>query len=509
MFELAVGGLAISTGDYKVVRWCLNAITRLGQYDSSIRSIELTLAQYQDVPEIIAAAVSALARICRGQIPDLGDLRQVTPETRLLAALQTVPPSALNFSGLTIDIDHAEAEILKLALIVIGLNKDIKNFLHPKYENGEIVRALGQHDDYIVRQYSVWAVMENTQLTLEHLGVPLSDIDNQPSNVQAKLLQLGAAALEDANERQSLIIQGSNIRSVDAREGLSKGLVEVFYDGLPEVTLEWFDVEESRRVRLPLAEHFSRFSTQTPSYEEKALELMEEHPDYRERVLLGAEGTPLYGKIRQRQLDIPDLFTGLEGDERAQLMERIRMQAATNVLILNATPDDQDRIRVDREVALLEERMESMRDPARPLNVIAKFAVRPDQIQRELLNNRPKILHFSGHGARGELAFESHQGITIPLRGDVLASIVAAYGELDCVVLHACFTEEVARACAQHVDVVIGSTRNINDQTAPAFTYAFYQGLSHGRSYRNAFEMGKSEVAIIDSKEAEVYHIID
>ena len=185
------------------------------------------------------------------------------------------------------------------------------------------------------------------------------------------------------------------------------------------------------------------------------------------------------------------------------------MRAETNVLVLCATPEDQIWIRPDKEGAVLEEGLAMVKSPARPLKVVQKYAVRPDQVQLELLNNRPHILHFSGHGCRGHLAFETREGVTARLSSDVMGSIVEAYGKLECIVLHACFTEEVAKACARHVDTVIGSTGEINDETAPAFTFAFYQAVAHGRPYANAFRMGLNEVATIDPNLTRFYKIIE
>ena len=126
-------------------------------------------------------------------------------------------------------------------------------------------------------------------------------------------------------------------------------------------------------------------------------------------------------------------------------------------------------------------------------------------IQRELLNNRPKILHFSGHGGPGVLVFEKDDGTSEMLRAENLAEILRIYGQLDCLVLHACFSEEVAQACAKHVAIVVGSTDAIDDTTAPKFTYAFYQGLANGRDYVNSFEMGKAEVALANPDQAKLY----
>ena len=472
-------------------------------------SVEFALAKHQENPEIVGAALSALAALYRGQIPELDGLKNVAPETRVLAAMQTLPPAMLQFDGLKINIDQADTEILKLALIVVGLNKDIQNLLHPRHENGDIIRALGQHDDRIVRQYSVWAVIENNLLTLDHLGILFSDIEKEPTNVQSKMLHLGASTIPDLSERQSLIIQGSNFASVDAREGLAKGLAKTYYDGLQDVTLRWYETEDSHRVQLVLAEHFARYSEESPSYLKKALELAEENKEFRERVLLGAEGLPLYGQIVSLENSTSlSLFGPREDLGLNNMIEAVRMQNIFRVLVLNATPDDQVRIRTDKEAALLVEQLEMTKHPRRPLTIIQRSAVRLDQIQKELLNHEPKILQFSGHGGNGMLVFENRDGETTTLNGDVLRDIIAAYGGLECLFLHACFTEEVAKTCSGHVEVIIATADSIDDEIAPKFTYAFYQALANGRSYDNAFAMGRAEVATISRNEAEKYLLI-
>ena len=63
--------------------------------------------------------------------------------------------------------------------------------------------------------------------------------------------------------------------------------------------------------------------------------------------------------------------------------------------------------------------------------------------------------------------------------GDLLARVVTAHGELECLVLHTCRSDEIARACAAHVPHVVGSTDAIDDKTAPRFTDVFHQALTH------------------------------
>lgn len=505
--EQQIVGLSSMTDDRKVIRWCMNSLARLGTKES-IASVEHTLKKFDGDPEIIAASVSALSHLRLGEIGSSAALSHISPEVKTLAAMQTVPPERLKATGLQLNLSNADPEILKLALIVVGLDRDIQHLLHPKHENGEIVRELGQHDNQIVRQYSIWAVLENSRLTIDHLGVPFDRLELEPPNVQSKLLQLGASQLADLNERQDLILKGCDLPSVDAREGLAKGLASHYYDGLEGVTLDWYETDGSTRIQLILAEHFGRFSNAVPSYHEKALEAAERGGEFRERVLLGAEGRPLYSEIKRSEAkQSPDLF-GVDADVQMEsLAKRLQRQSPDTVLLLNATPEDQGWIRADKEGALLERHLAGVTQEERKLEFVHRHAVRTSDIQKELLNHRPSILHFSGHGDPGVLLFERADGSTDILSGEHLAEILRLYGNLECVLLHACFTEAVARECAKQVEFVIGSTAEIDDNTAPKFSYAFYQALVNGRDYLNAFEMGKAEVALVSTEQADLYRL--
>lgn len=506
-FEVQAGYLAVNARDPKVIRWALNTIARLGTQQGSANSVTVALDRHAEDPEITGAAIAALAKLYRGAIPTLSSTGHVTPEMRTLAAMQTVTAAQLGSVSLRIDIDRADPELLKLALIVIGLNRDIQHLLHPKHENGQFVRALGQHDDAIVRQYSVWAVTENRALGLEHLGIPFERTEAEPDNVQAKLLELGASTITDLIERQELILAGSSYPSVLAREGLAKGLLQSYYDGLGDITLDWVRTEAEQRVRVLLAEHFGRYADRLPSYEDIAAELASEGGDLRRHVLRGAEGKPLHRKLQQEEPVLADLF-GDDLNAQGGLIKMIKEQSRTKVLIMAATPNDQDRIRPDKEVAELRERMAAMPTQKRPLAFDTIHAARLDQIQQELVRQRPAILHFSGHGAPGVLAFETEDGQTAPLEADLLARVLKGYRDMECLVLHACFAEEVAKKCLPYVNCVVGSTDAVDDETAPRFSYLFYQSVAAGLDYEQAFEMGATEVAFKSRDAADAYKLL-
>lgn len=406
-FEWTILGLVLGDKqDSKVVRWCLNSLAQLGRRDNSIQYVEQALKQYEGEPEIVAAGVAALCKMFSGRVDDIAALDKIDPKIRTLAALQNTHPSKLSLDNFKIDIDTADDEVLKLALITVGLNRDIENLFHPRYNNGEIVKKLGQHSDKIVVQYSVWAVLENKRLTIDDLGVPLEPVDNLPVNVQSKVLQVIAEMEPDPIKRHSFVADGPFLPSVEAREGLAKGLRSNYYDGLADVTLDWFEQETHHPVRELLAEHFSTYASVCPPYEDKALSIFESAPELKPRLLLGAEGRPIYRKLRA--LDIRagtgDLFGDGSRDEftgrlAAQTsMERISEKKKKKVLVLSASPMDQERLRIAQECRDLEEKLRLLQNPVYEVVVKFNMAVRTDQIQEAIFNEKPEILHFSGHG---------------------------------------------------------------------------------------------------------------
>lgn len=511
-FEQSLTGLVVNSQDEKVIRWCLNALARFGTRSGSETSIEVALKRNEGNPEIVAAAVAAMSHLYNGHIGAVSCLNSIDPAIVTLAALQNTDPRKLDLSGFKIDIDRADYEVLKLALITVGLNKDVANLFDPRHSNGQIVKALGQHPDLIVKQYSVWAVIENSRLTISDLGIPLDDLEKHKPNVQAKLLHLAANYDADPKHRQDIIIRGSNLRDLEAREGLAKALTGKFYDGLQDVTLGWFDIEGSDRVKLPLVEHFARYSEQCGDYRIKALDLSESGAAYRDRVLLGAEGTSLFSEVKGSDVrdGTPDLFGFGESSLILELKGRGKKMELVKVLVLSANPANpgSDPLRLDREASTLKEQLRQVDVPKKTLQIENCWAVRPDQIQMELLNNNPSILHFSGHGDTNLLCFEDREGNPVLLDATMIAEIVQVYGQLECIVLNACFSESVARACAKHVKVVIGCDVEIDDNAAIAFTRGFYQSVAHGRDYENAFSAAKIEVRMIAPSEADKYVLI-
>lgn len=499
-FEQIINGIVLAHRDEKVVRWCLNALAQFGTRAGCTKYVELALQANDGKPEIVAAAVAALARMYNGRLQDVGALKNVDPVVSVLAAMQNTDPSKLDLSKVKIDIDAADPQVLKLALITVGLNRDVENLFHPRHSNGQIVKALGQYPDDIVRQYSVWSVIENRRLAIHDLGIPFSDLESEPPNVQAKLLELAAEQMPDQSERHDIIYRGTFLSSSEARRGLAKGLLENYYDGLEEITVGWFDIEGDDEVKGHLAEHLARFSDECPPYASKAQAIVEADPRLRDRIMLGAEQTELYITLKGETSSngTLDLFQS-SNDLTAMFYGSPRLmkgQKSMKALMLAAAPLDQQQLRLDEEARDLREQLKLVNTPVANVQVEHRWAVRANQLQMEIMNEKPQILHFSGHGDHGLILLEDSSGNAAEVSAEAISDLVELNSSIDCVLLNACFSEGVARLTAPHVKAVIGCNASIDDNAAIAFTRAFYRALAHGEPYDRAFRLAKNDVNI-------------
>ncbi|NEU71057.1 CHAT domain-containing protein [Hassallia byssoidea VB512170] len=151
---------------------------------------------------------------------------------------------------------------------------------------------------------------------------------------------------------------------------------------------------------------------------------------------------------------------------------------AKKILILAANPKQTSRLRLDEEVRDIKEglRLSQQRDK---FILQQEWAVRPRDVRRAVLDFRPNIIHFSGHGAGTTgLSFEDEIGKEKLVTGEALAGLFGQFAkQVECVVLNACYSEEQAVAIAQHIDYVIGMNAAIGDKAALEFAVGFYDAL--------------------------------
>ncbi|MEM9905349.1 MAG: CHAT domain-containing protein, partial [Cyanobacteria bacterium P01_D01_bin.44] len=175
------------------------------------------------------------------------------------------------------------------------------------------------------------------------------------------------------------------------------------------------------------------------------------------------------------------------------------------ILILTANPQipDYDPLRLDAEVRRVEEALRRSRYRDR-IEIVTKLAIRTTDLRRALLDHRPQIVHFSGHGTGEQgLVLENEAGKAKLVSTEALAGLFGIFqaGEIECVLLNACYSEVQATAIHQFVDCVIGMNQPIGDKPAVQFAEGFYDALGAGSDYDEAFRIGCSAIALEGSSE--------
>jgi tetratricopeptide (TPR) repeat protein len=164
------------------------------------------------------------------------------------------------------------------------------------------------------------------------------------------------------------------------------------------------------------------------------------------------------------------------------------------ILILAANPTDTSRIRLDKEVREIDEGLRRSSKRER-FKLEQKWAVRQRDFYRAILDYRPQIVHFSGHGTGvNGIVLEDETDQSVEVNASTLASmfkLFAAKG-VECVILNACYSEVQAKAISQHVKYVIGMNQAVGDKAAVAFSVAFYDALASGEHMEFAYELGCS-----------------
>lgn len=172
------------------------------------------------------------------------------------------------------------------------------------------------------------------------------------------------------------------------------------------------------------------------------------------------------------------------------------------ILILAANPKDTSRLRLDQEVREIDSGLQRSRKRD---NFILKqvWATRPSDFRRAMLEFKPNIVHFSGHGAGGEgLAFEDDTGNAKFINNEALSGFFKLFSNhVECVLLNACYSEVQANAIAEHIKYVIGMNKSIGDNAAIEFAIALYDALGSGESIDFAHNLACNAIIWLNSDE--------
>ncbi len=165
------------------------------------------------------------------------------------------------------------------------------------------------------------------------------------------------------------------------------------------------------------------------------------------------------------------------------------------ILILASNPKGPLVLDLDREIRDIREglRRSQNRDQ---FDIEARGAVRPIDLRRAMLEVEPQIVHFCGHGSGEDgLVLEDDKGNEHFINSEALSGLFEQFSDkVECILLNACYSEVQADALIQHINYVIGMSREIRDDAAIAFSIGFYDSIGAGRSVESAYKLGCSSI---------------
>ncbi|NJR59874.1 MAG: CHAT domain-containing protein [Cyanobacteria bacterium CRU_2_1] len=167
------------------------------------------------------------------------------------------------------------------------------------------------------------------------------------------------------------------------------------------------------------------------------------------------------------------------------------------ILFLAANPKNSTPLDLTREVKEVEEGLQ--RSQKRDKFLLEQvWAVTPGDVQRAMLDYKPQIVHFSGHGmGESGLVLENAAGQAQFVRSAALAGLFELFADkVECVVLNACYSEVQAVAIAHHIDYVVGMNQAVGDRAARVFAVGFYDALGAGESFDFAYRLGRNRIAL-------------
>lgn len=195
------------------------------------------------------------------------------------------------------------------------------------------------------------------------------------------------------------------------------------------------------------------------------------------------------------------------------------------ILFLAANPLGTDLLTLDKEARAIRVALERSGQRDR-FELETRWAAQPLDLLDELRKLKPTVVHFSGHGGRGELRIRTNpprdivgesDGDNSPENSDrqhglffqgpdgqprlVSAAALeetfsAAGASVRLVVLNACYSEAQAEALLAHVDCVVGMGGSIRDDAARSFAVGFYGGLGERQSVAAAYKQGRAAISV-------------
>jgi hypothetical protein len=175
------------------------------------------------------------------------------------------------------------------------------------------------------------------------------------------------------------------------------------------------------------------------------------------------------------------------------------------ILLFAANPNTTARLRIDQEFREIRSALRA-EELSGAVVLDQRSAGRTEDLQEALLQFRPHVVHFSGHGtAAEEILLEESGGEARRVSKQAFAQLFAILKEsIRLVILNACHSKPLAEAIGEHIDYAIGMDDVLTDKAAIDFSIAFYKAIAFGKAVQAAFELGQNALHLKGLADADI-----
>jgi hypothetical protein len=202
-------------------------------------------------------------------------------------------------------------------------------------------------------------------------------------------------------------------------------------------------------------------------------------------------------------------FANSHGDSWQTLVDYQRKIAEKSrhfsVLFLASDPADLARLHLLKELSEVQNELSRPSAYSFALNHV--FSSRPDELARKILEVKPHIVHFSGHGdSRGGLCFEDAGGRSWPADMTAIAQMFEPCRRyVKCVLLNACFSADQAAMIGEYIEYTAGLSAAVSDDAAIALAKGFYGALSVSGRVSNALRAARANLRLLAGDATELH----
>lgn len=183
------------------------------------------------------------------------------------------------------------------------------------------------------------------------------------------------------------------------------------------------------------------------------------------------------------------------------------IEGKIKILFLAANPDNTSRLKYDEEYRKIREEMIRGRHRDKFEFLQPQLAVTIQELVRAM-NDKPHIIHFSGHGEEEGILITAGENLSQLLPTPAIKRLFKPLQNIAHVVLlNACYSAIQAEEISKFGFYVVGYQEPIGDDAAIGFAQGLYNGFGEGKSFEEAYNDAMVVLLTVASEYGDVVEV--